>query len=245
MKSPNILQENEILYITGNPELKNSRHTSVALNYTWLPSNQWQLTGYAVMFKIADRQVPIYTPDVPNGMMLKRYENNGDYNHGQIGANLTGKFLAGSLTASVSPRLMLYHTTGAYRVIKYPFSGSVNVNYYLKDLHFSLYWSSKNSYVDGEDCFYRKMPSEYSVSAGWSHTGWKIELMGANLLRSSWQLSRDYIASQFYDCTRILYGSDFHQRISLTIGYTFNYGKKIAPGSEIRQECPANSNILK
>ena len=111
MKNPNVIQQSELMYVSGNPDLDCSRHVAANISYTFLPGNTWQMSAYAVLFRIINRQIPVYTPDGPDGMMLKKYQNDGDYNHGQIGGSLTGKFINGKLSLSVSPRLLLYKTT--------------------------------------------------------------------------------------------------------------------------------------
>lgn len=72
MKNPNIMRQSELMYISGNPDLKCSRNTSANISYTWLPNNMWQLSAYATMFRIANRQIAVYTPDAPDGSMLRK-----------------------------------------------------------------------------------------------------------------------------------------------------------------------------
>lgn len=245
MKNPNIIRQSELMYISGNPDLKCSRNTSANISYTWLPSNKWQLSAYATMFLISNRQIAVYTPDGPDGMMLKKYQNDGDYNHGQIGANLTGKFIDGRLSISVSPRMLLYKTTGSNSISYYPFSASLNVNYYLGRFFFNGYYDTGSSYVDGENAFLRKMPMSYSVSAGWSSRGWNIQLSVVNPFQSSWKLSEDTLTTRWYDNKMTQFGSDYHRRISLTVTYTFNYGKKVSQTGELSGEKKISTSILK
>ena len=245
MKNPNIIRQSELMYISGNPDLKCSRNTSANISYTWLPSNKWQLSAFATMFLISNRQIAVYTPDGPDGMMLKKYQNDGDYNHGQIGANLTGKFIDGRLSISVSPRMLLYKTTGSNSISYYPFSASLNVNYYLGRFFFNGYYDTGSSYVDGENAFLRKMPMSYSVSAGWSSRGWNIQLSVVNPFQSSWKLSEDTLTTRWYDNKMTQFGSDYHRRISLTVTYTFNYGKKVSQTGELSGEKNISTSILK
>lgn len=244
MKNPNVIQQSELMYISGNPVLKCSRNTSAALSYTWLPSNKWQLSAHATMFCIANRQIAVYTPDGPGGMMQKKYQNDGDYNHGQIGASLTGKFLDGSLSFSVAPRLLLYKTTGSNSISHYPFTTSLNVNYYLGKFFFNAYYDTGNSYVDGENAYLRKIPMSYSAGAGWASKGWNIQLSLVNLFQSAWELSKDTLTTRWYVSSMTQFGSDYHQRISLTVTYTFNYGKKVNQSGEINGEKNISTSIL-
>ena len=244
MKNPNIIQQSELMYISGNPDLKCSRNTSANISYTWLPSNMWQLSAYVTMFRIANRQIAVYTPDGPDGMILKKYQNDGDYNHGQIGTNLTGKFLDGKLSLSISPRILLYKTTGSNSISHYPFTTSLNANYFLGSFFFNGYYDTGSSYVDGENAFLRKMPMGYSLSAGWASRGWNIQLSIVNPFQSSWKLSEDALATRWYDNKMTQFGADYHRRISLTVTYTLNYGKKVSQHGELSGDKNISTSIL-
>ncbi|MDE5877463.1 MAG: outer membrane beta-barrel family protein [Muribaculaceae bacterium] len=245
MKNPNIIRQSELMYIAGNPNLKCSRHISANLSYLWLPSNQWQLSAYAVFFRIANRQIAVYSPDGPDGMMLKKYQNDGDYNHGQIGLQLTGKSSDGKLTVTLAPRLLLYKTTGSNSISHYPFTCSLNTDYYLGNFFLNAYWSSRSSYVDGETAYLRKMPSDYSVGAGWAASGWNIQLSLVNMFQSSWRLSTDTLNTRWYDSTMIQYDSYSHRRITLNITYTFNYGKRVTKTNELNGDTNISTSILR
>lgn len=245
MKNPNIIRQSEIMYISGNPDLKCARNVTANINYTWLPDNRWQMSAYALLFRIANRQIAVYTPDAPEGMMLKKYQNDGDYNHGQIGATLTGKFLEGKLSFSAAPRLLLYKTTGSNSISHYPFSATVNADYYLGRFSFNAYWASGSSYVDGETAYLCRMPASYSIGAGWAAKGWNIQLSVINPFRSSWEISKDSLRTKWYNSTITQLGSDYHRRISLSITYTFNYGKKISNSGELTGEKNISTSILR
>lgn len=244
MKNPNTIQQSELMYISGNPELECSRNISANISYTWLPGNTWQMSAYVTMFRIANRQIAVYTPDGPGGTMLKKYQNDGDYNHGQIGASLTGKFFGGKLSCSISPRLLLYRTTGSNSMSHYPFTASVNADYYLGKFFFNAYYDSGWSYVDGENAYLRKMPMGYSVGAGWASGGWNLQLSVVNPFQSSWELSKDRLSTRWYDSRVTQFGSDYHRRISLSVTYTFNYGKKVNQTGELSGDRNISTSVL-
>ncbi|MDE5913302.1 MAG: hypothetical protein K2G81_06665, partial [Muribaculaceae bacterium] len=152
--------------------------------------------------------------------------------------------LDGKLSFSVSPRSLLYKTTGSNSISHYPFTASLNVNYYLGSFFFNGYYDTGSSYVDGENAFLRKMPMGYSVSAGWASRGWNIQLSLVNLFQSSWKLSEDTLATRCYDNKMTQFGSDYHRRISLTVTYTFNYGKKVCQYGELVGEKNISTSIL-
>lgn len=245
MKNPNIIRQSELMYISGNPDLKCSRNTVANISYTWLPSNRWQMSAYATMFRITNRQIAVYTPDSPDETMLKKYQNDGDYNHGQLGASLTGKFFDEKFSVAVSPRLLIYNTTGSYSMSHFPFTANIVVNYYLGNFFFNGFWDSGWSYVDGDNGYLRKMPMSSSISAGWASRGWNIRLSLVNPLQSSWNLSKDTLTTRWYDSCVTQFGSDYHRCISLAVVYTFNYGKKVNQSGELSGDKNISTSILK
>ncbi len=243
MKNPNIIRESEMMCVGGNLNLKCSRHISSSISYTILHDNRWQLTAYATLFRIINRQIAVYTPDGPDGMMLKKYHNDGDYNHGQIGARITGNI--GRLSASIAPRILLYKTTGSNRSVYNPLCCSINVNYYVGKIYLNGYWGSGLGYVDGDNSYQRRLPSEYSAGAGWSDNKWNIQLSLANVFRSSWKTSDDTLRTRWYDVRMTQFGSDFHRRISLSITYTLNYGRNVSKTNELTGDSNISTSILK
>lgn len=244
MKNPNIIRQSELLYVSGNPDLKCSRTSSANISYTWLPGRRWQMSAFATVFRIAKRQIAVYTPDGPEGLMLKKYQNDGDYNHGQIGTRLGGKFIDGRLTLSLSPRLLLYRTTGSYNVSHNPFTASLNVEYYIGKFYFDAYYDSGLTYVDGENGYLRRIPVNYSLSAGWASRVWNIRLSAVNPLQSSWKLSDDTLSSGCFDSRVTQFGSDYHRRISLSLTCTIGYGKKVSQSGELNSERTISTSIL-
>lgn len=246
MKNPNIIRQSELMYISGNPSIESSRLISGNISYTWLPDNNWQMSAFATLFKIIDRQIEIYSPDITGNAIVRKYRNDGDYNHGQIGARLTRKLFNGNLTLSVAPRLLIYKTTGLNSISHCPFSCSASADYYLGNFFFNAYCYSRNSYVDGETSYLRKMPAEYSVSAGWASKGWNIQISGANLFQSSWKLSDDILHTRWYDCSLTQLGANFHRRIILTVTYTISYGKRLSSSDELPHSiAPSTTAILR
>lgn len=245
MKNPNIIQQSELMYVSGNPDLSCSRNIVGNISYTWLPGNMWQLSAYATMFVVAHRQTAVYTTEGPHGTMLKRYRNDGDYHHGQIGASVTAKFMDGKLAIHAAPRLLAYNTTGTNSVSQFPLTVSLSADYYLRHIFFNVYYDSAWSYLDGDTAFLRKMPMTLSVSAGYAWRRWNIQLSVVNPFRSTWQTSCDTFTSRWYDNKMVQYGSQYHRNITLSATYTFNYGKKIDQSAELTVDRSISTAILR
>ena len=74
-----MLQQDELMWYRGTPELNDYKYTNALLSYTWLPDNRWQLSADAYLGMIKDRCVTLYSPTGPDGTMLRQYFNGGNY----------------------------------------------------------------------------------------------------------------------------------------------------------------------
>ncbi|MGN0206348.1 MAG: hypothetical protein ACI4BC_03820, partial [Muribaculaceae bacterium] len=121
-KASDILQDNELLYISGNPDLKNSRHTTVNLDYTWLPTNAFGMSVYGRFFGLYNRQFQTYEHYNGGEALIRTWSNDGDYLSGEIGLAFNLKLLGGSLQFYANPELSLNKTTGCSPLIYNPFN---------------------------------------------------------------------------------------------------------------------------
>ena len=113
-KSPNMLQQDELMWYAGTPGLDNYWNHRADATYTWLANNRWQLSLNGAYFIADDRVATIYTPTAPDGTMLRQYLNDGNFSWTTVTANATAKFLGGKLIARLSPMYTHYSTTGEY-----------------------------------------------------------------------------------------------------------------------------------
>ena len=210
-----------------------------------MPDNKLQLTAYASMFRIMDRQIGVYAPLADGNAILKKFYNDGNYNHGQLGANITSKLFNQRLVVSVAPRWLMYVTTGENSATYYPFSCSINAEYYFKRIALSAFWNSPWGYVDGDTAYKRYFASEYAIGISWANKGWNIGLTAADFFRSSWKLSNDHLSTKWYTYQATTIGAQYHRRITLNVAYTFSYGKKIDKSSVLEGNIGVSSSILR
>ena len=88
-KASDQLRDNEVMYITGNPSLDNSRHITFNINYTWLPSNVFNMSAYGRYFELFDRFITAYEPFDNGRALLRTYINDGNYVQSEIGIAAT------------------------------------------------------------------------------------------------------------------------------------------------------------
>lgn len=246
-KTPDIIQENELLYKVGNVHLKNTNWTKATIDYTWLPNNKFSVSAFSGWSRYFNHPIPVFTPDGPNGMMLRSIENNGDYQDFYIGGTLSAKLLNRSLVFRITPRMWFEKMTGKYADNANYLSVQLSATYYLKNLYFSAYYSTGNRGLlqYSLESTSIKSKSNYQFKIGWSNGKWNCSVAAVNIFRRSWINETSCLKSQWFDQYTTEYNANSHQFVSLTASYTFGFGKKIKRGDEIQTVSGGNSAIMK
>lgn len=244
-KSPNMLQQNELMWYTGSPDLKDYSYLNGNLSYTWLPNNKWQFSATSTYSRFTNRCVAIYTPSAPQGTMLRHYVNGGDYSAGMLGVNATGRFFRGTLIINAMPQLWLYHTSGDYQANLNDINGRIQISYYPGNFYFTGSYTLQRKYPATQAEYHERIPAIYQLQAGWGNGNWNITLTAFNFFRNSWESSRQTLSSQWYDYNRINFSSAYHRYFEIGIRYTIGYGKKVDRRNEVSSGDEAKSAILK
>lgn len=244
-KTPNILQQNELMYYTGNPKIGLSRQVTFNLSYNWIPSNKFSVSAFAQYFGEYNLYVPVYKPYNDGTALLRTFETDGDYNRTQIGMSFNYKLLNGNLQLAVSPSISFYRMTGLFDISRSPFYCNASATYYLGNLYFQASHQTRNLTVQGNRGVIYKDYDFYQVLAGWSWANWNVRASVMNLFRDNWLCATNISSTPLYSETRFVDGNNFHRRLNLSVTYTFGYGKKVQHGNEVGEQAGANSAILK
>ena len=244
-KSPNMLRQDELMWYTGTPDLKDYKYMNSTLNYTWLPNNRWQMSATGGFFNFDDRCVTIYTPTAPDGTMLRKYVNGGNYHVWMFNINATAKFFDGRLILSLIPQYWIYRTSGAYSYSIEDFIGRVQASYYLNNFYFVGSYSSRRKHPATQAEYRETIPEQYQLQVGWGNGAFNVNATAYNFLRKSWVSGVQTLRSEFYDYTRTIFSPAAHMRFSISATYTFGYGKKVERNNEVDKGEFSGSAILK
>ena len=244
-KTPNILQQNELMYYTGNPNLGLSRQITFNLSYNWMPSNKFSASAFAQYFGEYNLFVPVYQHYLDGTALLRTYTDDGDYNRTQIGMSFNYKLLGGALQLVASPSISFYRMTGLFDISRSPFICNASATYYLGNFYFQASYQTRNLTVQGNRGVIYKDRDFYQILAGWSRANWNIRVSAMNLFRSDWLCATNILSTPLYSETRFVDGNNFHRRLNLSVTYTFGYGKKVQRGNEVGEQSNASSAIMK
>lgn len=246
-KTPDVIQENELLYKVGNVHLKNTHWGMATIDYTWLPNNRFSLSAFTGWSRYFNHLVPIYMPNGPNGLMLRTLENNGDYQDMYLGASFTAKLLNHSLVLKATPQMWFEKLTGLYSDRINYLSLSLNATYYIGRFYLSAYYSTAHRALAqySLDATSIKQRPTYQFKIGWSNGNWNLSASAVNIFRRDWISSTSSLNSRWFDQYSTDYSADNHQFVSLTVNYTFGFGKKVKRGDEVQTMDTGGSAIMK
>lgn len=244
-KSPNMLQQDELMWYQGTPSLSDYSYHSAGLTYTWLPDNRWQVSADGYIYMLGNRCVTIYSPHGPNGTMLRKYVNDGDYISGMSGISVTGKFLGSRLVARLRPQYWIRKTTGVYARTKNEFTCTAQLTWYFGKFYLWGWYMTPSHYQEEQSGVVERTPDKYQVQLGWGDKGWNVRLAAYNFLRTSWNSTHQTLSSRAYSFDRREFSTAQHWRLSLAVSYTFGYGRKVDRSDEVSGAGTAGSAILK
>ena len=244
-KSPDVLQDNEYMFVTGNPLLENSRNLMFNLGYTWMPNNTFGLNAFSNFNSFFNRQMLTYEP-YNNGMaIIKNYRNSGNFLNGELGFAANWKLLGGKLQLYASPKQSFYKSTGIYNKSYNPLTITAQATYYLNSFYFQAYYQSPGKQMFTSSPQIYKDRNFHSLTVGWANSDWNVRVMAANFFNKGWNSADIFTESPLYTEYRENIGTSSHFRINITATYTFGYGKKVQRGNEVGEQSGANSAIIK
>lgn len=244
-KSPNMLQQDDLMWYSGNPDLDNYWNHHIGIEYLCLPNNKWQLAADIYYYTEQDRVVTLYSPIAPEGTMLRKYVNGGNYNIVMAGLSGTAKFLGGKLIAKVRPQYWHRNITGEYTLSLNEVTCSAQLTWYFGTFYLFGWYQTPNTYIPDESGMKAHTPSNYQIQLGWGKGAWRLTATAHNFLRSSWEINRQELHSTYYNFDQHDFGTDNHMRFQIAATYTFGYGKKVQRSDEVRATDSNSSAILK
>lgn len=245
MKSPSVLQLSEFVYSSGNPNLKNSRHHTFNVNYTWVPSNTLWLTVYNNSYLQLHRPMSVYLAYKDGQALLQTYSNDGNFFQNNLSLSSTLNLLGGNLQFSINPAYYYYRSTGEYDKSLNTFICNAAVRAYVGPVYLDLSGSTPIRNMYSQSPATQRIRESYGLSAGWGNANWNVYLSVNNIFSRGWETGRTDVVTPLMTNSMVNFGPECRPRIRLDVTYTFDYGKKINRGNEVGAQSGAKSAIMK
>lgn len=237
-----IIQSNELLWMQGNPDLRISNQTRLAISYSLVPVNWFNM--YAMVSYVNNSHRPVvdyYTLQGYDGVVGKTFD---DSNRHDYTASVSASFrmLNNSLTLQLTGDAERVQFTGINPKTWQWLRGNVSASYYLRNFMFSLSYATPEKAVYGNSLNeFSNTGSFYTLRVSYSVKNFKASLSFSNWFDHYRKWTTEYNSSR-YSYLRTTH--DRGQSLSINLSYTFNYGRKINTNDELFTAGSATSGAL-
>ncbi|MDE7180947.1 MAG: outer membrane beta-barrel family protein [Muribaculaceae bacterium] len=240
--NPVIIQTSELLWLKGNPYLKNLTSWDTYIHSTYLPK-RWLAMSFGVGYvKTYNTIISRYFPaSIEAGGLLKEIINAEPSDNIRANVEVRGSFFDDNFSIGISPQWYHTYVRGAYQDTFNHFTLSGSADYTISNFRVELWYEGpyKDLSVSG-------------MEKSWKHDNWNLALTyGSNNFyfnfriedlfnnkRESWihYTSPNYVTKKSYFET----GRTF----SVNLTYTFGYGKKVDNRIDINGPESVTTSIL-
>ncbi len=245
MKSNDIVQSNEYLYLTGNPNLKNWRNLNSNLSFNWYCNNSFSLAAFTGYEQDFNRVTTIYRPYDEGRGLLRDFLNDGSFRHYYIGISTNYKLFNNSLQLYANITQNDYETTGAYKDSYFPFRIQLQGIYYWKSFNILASWGNPQNTLTENSNYIIRGRNFHMFSLGWGNGIWTVNLAAKNVFNKGWHSETWQKYSPLYSEYQQFYNPSAHASLNLSVTYTIGYGKKVQRGNEAGEQDNAPSAIIK
>lgn len=245
-KSENLIQVSPVLWHTGNPFLKSHQSYDTGLNHVYIPSNKFNMVAFFNTWYVGNREAFVYMA-TPGGIIRTIQQPIGSFGHYNYGISASTKQLDRRLHISGRIEQLFVHNGVPYNTNRSFISYYVQTLYYLGSFNFAVAYQSEKaavSYEPGSGTWI-KNKGNFIIQGGWSNSFWNIRITAQNLQRWNWRASYQVMNSENYSINKYISNTSGHAFVSLSVTYTFGFGKKIRQGDDISRQTKVSSGILK
>ncbi len=242
-KVESITQTNEMMYVTGNPLLKNYNSMELSAAYNWAPSNSFSMSVYGSTEQSYNRRLFFYRPYDDGRAVICAPINNGDFYKYTAGVSTGLNCFNNSLNISLMPSVSYYKSTGLYRADKTAFNFSASASYYLKQFFVWGYIFAPITEFAASSTMITKHRSQYSLNIGWGNGNWNIALVASDFFNNGFYKMIQTLNTPIITNEIKNYDLSYSRMFGISVTYTFGYGKKIKRGDEVGAQSGASSIV--
>lgn len=240
-----MVQSNELMWLQGNPDLRNTEFCTVRLGYNLAASKKFNLA--ANLEYVGNYHVPMYDYVTEAGYdgLVRRVVNAGKYHeyNGRVSASLN--LFDKALRLKAIGHVCHSELTGLNGFDVNSLMGQLQASAYVGNfmIQGNFFTPEKMTGAFQMGWVY-KAPIRYGIAATYALGDLKVQMWFWNWFEKEGRLDGRFDSRQYSSASSV-WMSTYTRRINLSVNYTFGYGKKVKRGNEISESGGASSAILK
>ena len=240
--NPVITQVSDLLWQSGNPQLKPQFFLLASYSFLYMPLN-WLSLSPGISYNYY-RNVPFFLYEVaPEGMGGVIQMNANAPGRSSLNTSLDISFylLNNKLSITASPRVRHFKSEGVFARSLTELSLNANVGYKIGNCYIDAYYQTKNKSLSASGDAIYSQADQFSIGCTYSLNDWNISLNFNNIFHSRFK-TRSEDLSDVYAVNSYRAASGGGRGVSLGIIYTFGYGKKVEKVFDIQEPSDVESS---
>lgn len=239
-----IVQSDELLWLQGNPDLKNTLFTQATASYTYMPTNRLSLSVAAEYEGNPDKQATEYRLLPGHDGLVRRQINSGDAHRYSAWVAASLKLFNNSLVLRSQLSAERVVLTGIDSQSQNRLSANVQATYSFRNFTLIGYYDSPHKMLDAwSNGVSRHYKSTYGINLAYSAGDFRAAVQFDNWF-SKGRLY-EHFDSAHYSSYNWSWNASLARSLNVTLTYTLPYGKKVNRNNELNISAGSGSAILK
>ncbi len=240
-----LVQDNELLWLQGNPDLRNTLLCLSSASYNYIPTNKLSLSAAIEYEGNPNKQAYRYFSMEGYNGLIRQSINSGSGNRYSAWLSANVKLFNNSLSIKVNGQAQRVVMTGCDAQSVNMLSASVNAYYSRNNWSAMLFYQSPQKNLSAwSNGYLSTQKSSYGMRFNLAYGQFKAVLEFRNWFSRDGYVDSSFNSERFTECNRWWNGY-LSRSLSLSLTYTFNYGKKVSNSNEQQGGGGIGSAILK